>query len=106
MFLNNFFVSDYLNRITQSRERATVLSFKGLALNLAYGGVGLLYALLLSLLRRGLMSDQTTLVAPDRDNLVFMQSMGAFPLYFTVCLSILVIFAKCKLRNSGENGMD
>lgn len=40
-----FFVSHYLNqRVTDSSRRATVLSFKGLSFNLAYGGVGLLFA--------------------------------------------------------------
>ena len=39
-----FFSSQYLNEATASSQRATVLSFKSLAGNLAYGGVGVLYA--------------------------------------------------------------
>ena len=39
-----FMVSYYLNRIVDSRHRATVLSFKGLALNLGYGFTGLLFS--------------------------------------------------------------
>jgi len=41
-----FFVSHYLNDATDSRRRATVLSFKSLAGNVAYGAAGGLYALL------------------------------------------------------------
>jgi Na+/proline symporter len=37
IYLQNFFQSHYLNRITSSEQRATVLSFKGLSFNLAYG---------------------------------------------------------------------
>ncbi len=32
-----FFLSHYLNELTDSAHRATVLSFKGLSMNLAYG---------------------------------------------------------------------
>ena len=38
-----FFLSHYLNRVVDSRRRATVLSFKGLSNNLAYGGLSLIY---------------------------------------------------------------
>jgi MFS family permease len=39
-----YFSSQYLNEATASSQRATVLSFKSLAGNLAYGAVGALYA--------------------------------------------------------------
>jgi MFS family permease len=42
-----FAVSHYLNAAVDSRHRATVLSFKGLAFNLGYGFVSLLFALAL-----------------------------------------------------------
>jgi hypothetical protein len=38
-----FFLSHYLNEAVESSHRATVLSFKGLSMNLAYGGVTLLF---------------------------------------------------------------
>ena len=45
MSLTQFYVSHYLNAaVTDARQRATVLSFRGLAFNLAYGGAGLLFA--------------------------------------------------------------
>jgi MFS family permease len=51
LMLVSFFTSHYLNRITESHQRATVLSFKGLAFNLAYGTIGFLFALLITRLR-------------------------------------------------------
>jgi len=38
-----FFLSHYLNELTDSAHRATVLSFKSLSMNLAYGGLTLLF---------------------------------------------------------------
>lgn len=38
-----FFLSHYLNEVTPSSHRATVLSFKGMTMNLAYGGVTMLF---------------------------------------------------------------
>jgi len=43
-----FFASQYLNETTASSQRATVLSFKSLAGNLAYGAVGAAYAIAFS----------------------------------------------------------
>jgi len=51
MSLLQFFLSHYLNTWTDSSVRATVLSFKGVALNLGYGTVGLLFAGLTGRLR-------------------------------------------------------
>jgi hypothetical protein len=45
MSMLQFFLSHYLNELViDSSQRATVLSFKGLTFNLAYGAVGLLFA--------------------------------------------------------------
>ncbi|WP_159098193.1 MFS transporter [Parazoarcus communis] len=53
-----FAVSHYLNAAVDSRHRATVLSFKGLAFNLGYGFVSLLFALALRAYRdTGSMGD-------------------------------------------------
>ena len=39
----HYFISQYLNRVSEPSTRATVLSFKGLTMNLAYGVVMLAY---------------------------------------------------------------
>jgi len=48
-FLQSFFLSHHLNRGVDSSMRATVLSFKGLAMNVAYGGAGLLFSALVAI---------------------------------------------------------
>ena len=48
-----YVVSYYLNALTDSSHRATVLSFKGVAINLGYGFVSLLFALVLRSGRNG-----------------------------------------------------
>ena len=53
--LLNFFSSHYLNEATESHRRATVLSFKSLAGNLAYGAVGWGYAVLMRSMAGGEM---------------------------------------------------
>jgi len=50
LLLTGYLASHYLNAATDSAQRATVLSFKGLAFNLGYGALGLLYAGLLAAL--------------------------------------------------------
>jgi hypothetical protein len=77
--LTQFFVSHYLNAtVSDSRQRATVLSFRGLAFNLAYGGVGLLFAGLTHLLSKH--------SAPDA---VFVKALGWLPWYFAGTVALL-----------------
>jgi hypothetical protein len=102
MYLQRFFESHYLNRITQSYQRATVLSFKGLSFNLAYGFIGLLYSLLLALLR---YHHPASWQAVDPENLVFMRSMAYFPWYFLLAAAGLLLFARRQLRHSAEHNV-
>lgn len=81
--LLNFFTSNYLNAEVDSRRRATVLSFKGLALNIGFGVTSGLYALLLAALREG---DEETGTA-FRESLywlpgLFLVMLGAFLIWF------------------------
>jgi hypothetical protein len=81
MSLTQFFVSHYLNAtVTDSRRRATVLSFRGLAFNLAYGGVGLLFAGLTRALRGAGEADA-----------VFAQALGWLPWYFAATVALLAL---------------
>jgi MFS family permease len=102
MYLQRFFESHYLNRITQSYQRATVLSFKGLSFNLAYGLIGLLYSLLLALLR---YHHPASGQAVDPENLVFMRSMAYFPWYFLLVAAGLLLFTRRQLRHSAEHNI-
>ena len=103
MFFLSFFVSHYLNRMTESSQRATVLSFKGLSFNLAYGLIGLFYSLLFSMLRSHTSETGLPLAGQGLENRVFMQSMDWFPWYFIGTLFILLVFAAWQLRHSEEH---
>ena len=97
MMMTHFFVSHYLNRITPSHQRATVLSFKGLSYNLTYGGIGLLYSLLLAMLKT--RAAGTPGQSPAQlDSLVFRQSVGYFPWYFSMLFLAVLIFSIIWMR--------
>ncbi|MEM0966029.1 MAG: MFS transporter [Verrucomicrobiota bacterium] len=84
----DFFLSHYLNREVESRHRATVLSFRGLAMNLGYGGLSLLYGFLIERLRsEGASSD-----------VAFGEALEFFAPWFLSTLVILLILAKIRLR--------
>lgn len=53
MMALGYMVSYYLNAIVDSGHRATVLSFKGVAFNLGYGFISLLFALVLRAVHNG-----------------------------------------------------
>lgn len=97
MQMNGFFVSHYLNQVTDSHQRATVLSFKGLSFNLAYGAIGILYALLFSALKASTIEETAGITVKALENEVFMDSMGWFPGYFFLTLAVLLVFARFRL---------
>jgi len=86
MTLMSFFSSHYINALTGSDQRATVLSFKGLAINLAYGGLGLLFALLIHRLENQNSIEQIENVA------VLSPALLWFPGFFGCALSLLLVF--------------
>ncbi|MFH0727895.1 MAG: MFS transporter [Pseudomonadota bacterium] len=102
MFFLNFFLSHYLNRAASSEHRATVLSFKGLALNLGFGFIGILYSLLLALLRSEAQSIHPELTGDALTNAVFISSIAWFPGYLGTGLVILLLFAGWELRKTRE----
>lgn len=100
MYLNNFLLSDHLNRITDSSIRATVLSFKGLSLNMAYGLVGLLYSGLLAVLRSRIPTGLAESAGENMERLVFARSLVWFPAYFVVLFGLFLLFARRRLRGN------
>lgn len=103
IMLTSFFTSHYLNKITASHRRATVLSFKGLAFNLAYGGIGLLFAGLMQNLRQN-----TQILTPGMppqlvENIAFETAIGWFPWYTITILFFTAIFCRILLRSSKEH---
>jgi hypothetical protein len=105
MYMSRFFESHYLNRITASHQRATVLSFKGLSFNLAYGLIGVLYAVLLAFLRPRTAAITPGLSALELENAVFVGSMAWFPWYFAVTFVILILVARRQLRHTDDHKM-
>jgi len=100
MYLGRFFQSHYLNRITASNQRATVLSFKGLSFNLAYGLIGVLYSILLAFLRPETAATISDLTRLNLENAVFIESMQWFPWYFILTLAVLLVVARRQLKNT------
>lgn len=97
MSFTRFFVSHYLNDITASEQRATVLSFKGLSFNLFYGIVGIFYSVLLALKRPEIESqfkNQGELV----ENLLFITTFKWFPLVFVFLFAFVWLFAALKMK--------
>jgi MFS family permease len=85
MPLINFLLSSYLNTESPSKLRATILSFKGLALNLAYGTLGILYALLIAHIK-----GQLNLTGEELQDAAFAKSLSWLPAGFGVLyLSLL-----------------
>jgi hypothetical protein len=102
IYLENFFQSHYLNRITESHQRATVLSFKGLSFNLAYGLIGILYSLLLAYLSWRARSGRPDFSSAQLEDLVFVESIAWFPGYFLLTMLAVLMFARWRLKNSDE----
>ena len=91
--LLNFFTSHYLNAEVDSARRATVLSFKGLALNLGFGTVSLLYAGLLGGLR-----DHGDLPASAASDPAFPASLPWLPIAFIAMFLPLIAYYHFKVR--------
>ncbi len=91
MGMVQFQASYYINREVDSSIRATVLSFKGLALNLGLGVASLLYTAYVAALR-GAQEGQFSGEALDR--VVFIDSLRAFPVYYLVLFFTLLLMAR------------
>ena len=91
MYFTGFFASYYINRETDSRRRATVLSFKGLVYNISYGVLGILYALVLKFERTGL--EKTILDIQQLEIQVFKDAFVSFPLLFMAGMGVMGVLS-------------
>ncbi|CAH1599169.1 putative transport protein [Vibrio owensii] len=82
----NIFISYHLNKKTESHNRATVLSFKGLMFNLGYGLIGMLYAYYYKLL------SQNYTEAQIEQHIDFIASLSSFFYYFTFLFIAISIY--------------
>ena len=100
LMLTSFFTSHYLNRIADSSQRATVLSFKGLAFNLAYGFIGVAFAGLISIIRAHNSSANPGLGENVIENISFKSAIFWLNPYTLVIIILTILFAGYLLRNS------
>lgn len=96
MSLVSFQSSYYINREVDSEHRATVLSFRGLALNLGLGTASLFYTGLIAALKSTHATTEDPLLL--REN-VFVDALWAFPIYFVVLLILLMTLGRALLKD-------
>lgn len=93
--LTGFFVSRYLNEAADSRQRATVLSFRGLSTNVSYGLVSLLFSGLIASIK--LQENEGDYATEEAfQNSVFVDSLSWFAPWFA--LTVIVVFVVHRLR--------
>lgn len=95
MGMVQFQSSYYINKEVDSVHRATVLSFKGLALNLGLGFASLLYTAYVALLRtqeEGVVSGEAL-----RDA-IFLDALRGFPVYFFVLFLAVLLLGRVLIK--------
>jgi MFS family permease len=100
IMMTSFFTSSYLNQITSSHHRATVLSFKGMAFNLAYGAIGIGFAQLMQTLRHSIQTTSPDITETLLDNLAFKEAVSWFPWYSITGIIVIAVLCKYLLRDS------
>jgi MFS family permease len=89
-FFVSFFLSHHLNLLVDSGRRATALSFKGMAMNVAYGAAGMGFAGLVAALRGE---------SPD-DMAAFSQALQWLP--GTYLIGLLAVFVLWRIKRPGH----
>ena len=91
MPMMQYFVSSYLNEWTESKLRATVLSFRGVALNIGYAFAGIGFVAVASSIRAtGIDLSETA---------IFAKTLLALPIAFALG-SLLLMLAACGKRKA------
>ena len=96
--LNSFFASHYLNEITPSEIRATVLSFKGLSFNFSYGLIGFLFSILYAAQKGKLQTTLDPSSTVENENIAFINVTGWFQWYFLAFFVVVLVFSFFVLR--------
>ena len=86
----NFFVSQYLNQVTSSEQRATVLSFRGLSFNLAYSVATWAMAILMSRAETEVLSGTPDMGQRLLENAKFVEALPTLPVAFAIGVAIFV----------------
>lgn len=96
MGMVQFQASYYINKEVDSSIRATVLSFKGLALNLGLGIASLLYTAYVATLRA---QQQEIHSGESLDTSVFIDSLAVFPIYYLILFALVILLARVMIRD-------
>ncbi len=99
MMLTSFFTSHYLNKVTEAHQRATVLSYKGLAFNAAYGIIGIFYAGIIVNIRDDIRNISPHLDAIHVENDAFRLSISYFPWYLVAMLLVVSVISLLHFRS-------
>lgn len=87
MPMMQYFLSNYLNAWTESGLRATVLSFRGMAINFGYGMAGIGFAAVTNTIRSA--------SAPGlSENTIFGRSLISLPIAFVLGAGLLVVISR------------
>ena len=99
MGMVQFQSSYYINKEVDSVHRATVLSFRGLALNLGLGFASLLYTSYVALLRI-----QQEGIVPEEElrDAIFLGALRGFPIYFLLLLLIVLLLGRASIKSLGS----
>jgi MFS family permease len=95
MGMVQFQSSYYINKEVDSVHRATVLSFKGLALNLGLGFASLLYTAYVSLLRA---QQEGTVPEEALRDAIFLDALRGFPVYFLALFLIVLLLGRASIK--------
>ena len=96
MPMMSYFVSNYLNQWTDSSLRATVLSFRGMALNIGYALAGIGFASVVSSIRA------TGALASE--DAIFGKALLSLPIAFALgCMALALIARRSKGKISGPS---
>lgn len=96
MPMMSYFVSNYLNQWTDSSLRATVLSFRGMALNIGYALAGIGFASVVSNIRA------TGALASE--DAIFGKALLSLPIAFALgCIALALITWRSKRKISGPS---
>ena len=87
MSLNGFFTSFYLNKLADSKERATLLSFKGLCCNLGFGLISLYYS-------------GVSAAWPSEEPGDYLRSLYSLGAYFVVFTLVFLIYRRYRLKSA------
>ena len=96
----HYFISQYLNRVSEPATRATVLSFKGLTMNLAYGTIMLAYQAQTWALRASEMEVMAGMDKQQTDMHLLAVAMPWWPWVFGALAVALAIGIRLKFGGS------